>query len=109
MIPLQPFAQPPCAQHQGKERHRHDRKFYGGGALVAAVSPPGGPLDRAGFEAVVGVAVRMLDNVLTATVWPLPQQAAEAAGDTATSSLADEWIDQAEERAWFLFETAQGA
>lgn len=35
--------------------------------------------DRAGFEAVVAVAVRMLDNVLTATVWPLPQQAAEAA------------------------------
>jgi ribonucleoside-diphosphate reductase alpha chain len=35
--------------------------------------------DAAGFEAVVPVAVRMLDDVLTATVWPLPQQAAEAA------------------------------
>ncbi|KQM65345.1 MULTISPECIES: Dps family protein [unclassified Sphingomonas] len=35
------------------------------------------------------------------------REAAEAAGDTATSSLADDWIDQAEERAWFLFETAR--
>ena len=31
------------------------------------------------FEATVAVAVRMLDNVLTATVWPLPEQAREAA------------------------------
>jgi ribonucleoside-diphosphate reductase alpha chain len=34
-------------------------------------------LDR--FIATVTTAVRMLDNVLTATVWPMPQQAAEAA------------------------------
>jgi starvation-inducible DNA-binding protein len=32
--------------------------------------------------------------------------AAEAAGDTATSSMADEWIDQVEKRAWFLREAA---
>jgi len=37
------------------------------------------------------------------------RERAEEAGDTATSSLADDWIDQAEERAWFLFETARGA
>ncbi len=30
------------------------------------------------FEAVVAIAVRMLDNVLTATRWPLPEQQAEA-------------------------------
>ena len=35
--------------------------------------------DLARFEATVAVAVRMLDNVLTATVWPLPEQAREAA------------------------------
>ena len=35
------------------------------------------------------------------------REAAEAANDTATSSLADEWIDQAEERAWFLFEASR--
>lgn len=34
---------------------------------------------------------------------------AEEAGDTATSSLADEWIDQAEERAWFLFEASRNS
>lgn len=35
--------------------------------------------DHAGFGELVAVAVRMLDNVLTTTVWPLPEQGAEAA------------------------------
>jgi len=34
--------------------------------------------DDDGFAAVIGVAVRMLDNVLDATPWPLPQQDAES-------------------------------
>ena len=34
--------------------------------------------DEAGFVKLVGVAVRMLDNVLDVTVWPLPQQQLEA-------------------------------
>jgi len=34
--------------------------------------------DEAGFAALAAVAVRMLDNVLDITVWPLPQQQAEA-------------------------------
>ena len=34
--------------------------------------------DFAAFEEVVSVGVRMLDNVLDATVWPLPQQREEA-------------------------------
>ncbi len=34
--------------------------------------------DLEGFVSMVGTAVRMLDNVLTATVWPLPEQAREA-------------------------------
>ena len=33
---------------------------------------------------------------------------AEEVDDTATSSLADEWIDQAERRTWFLFEASRG-
>lgn len=37
------------------------------------------------------------------------REAAEEAGDTATSSMADDWIDQAEKRAWFLFEASRGA
>ncbi len=35
------------------------------------------------------------------------KEAAEAAGDDATSGIVDEWTDQAEERAWFLFEAAR--
>jgi len=34
------------------------------------------------------------------------RERAEAVKDTATSSIADDWIDQAEERAWFLFEAS---
>ena len=32
---------------------------------------------------------------------------AEAAGDNATDGLLDDWTDQAEERAWFLFEAGR--
>ena len=39
---------------------------------------PNASFDFASFEQGIAVAVRMLDNVLTATVWPLPQQAAPA-------------------------------
>ena len=38
----------------------------------------GAGFDAAGFGAVARTAVRMLDNVLDITVWPLPQQAEEA-------------------------------
>lgn len=31
------------------------------------------------------------------------------AGDTATASLIDDWLDQTEQRVWFLFETSRGA
>jgi ribonucleoside-diphosphate reductase alpha chain len=34
--------------------------------------------DEAGFAKLIAVAVRMLDNVLDVTVWPLPQQQLEA-------------------------------
>ena len=33
----------------------------------------------------------------------------DEAKDNATSGILDEWTDQAEERAWFLFETARNA
>ena len=49
--------------------------------LTPFVSGPFTPQSRFDFDAfakVVKVAVRMLDNVLDATVWPLPQQAEEA-------------------------------
>jgi starvation-inducible DNA-binding protein len=34
---------------------------------------------------------------------------ADKARDNATSAIIDDWTDQAERRAWFLFEAAQGA
>jgi ribonucleoside-diphosphate reductase alpha chain len=49
--------------------------------LAPFVSQPFTPKARFDFESfskVVKVAVRMLDNVLDVTVWPLPQQAEEA-------------------------------
>ncbi len=39
---------------------------------------PSARFDDAGFAEVARVAVRMLDNVLDVTVWPLPQQQEEA-------------------------------
>jgi starvation-inducible DNA-binding protein len=32
----------------------------------------------------------------------------DAAGDNATSSMIDDWTDEAEKRAWFLFEASRG-
>ena len=49
------------------------------------------------------------DNLKLVEQLRVAREAAEETGDTATSSLADEWIDQAEERAWFLFETTRKA
>ena len=39
---------------------------------------PDAGFDDTGFAEVIAVATRMLDNVLDVTVWPLPQQQAEA-------------------------------
>jgi starvation-inducible DNA-binding protein len=35
------------------------------------------------------------------------KSAADAAGDNGTSGLVDTWTDEAEQRAWFLFETGR--
>lgn len=37
------------------------------------------------------------------------KQIVEEARDNATSGIIDDWTDQAEERAWFLFEASRGA
>ena len=47
------------------------------------------------------------DNLKLVEVIRDARERAEEARDTATSSIADEWIDQAEERAWFLFEASR--
>lgn len=37
------------------------------------------------------------------------KELADAAGDNASSGVIDTWTDEAEQRAWFLLETAKGA
>ncbi|RVT88717.1 adenosylcobalamin-dependent ribonucleoside-diphosphate reductase [Inhella crocodyli] len=46
--------------------------------FVRAPFTPEARFDEAAFAALIPTAVRMLDNVLDLTLWPLPQQAAEA-------------------------------
>jgi starvation-inducible DNA-binding protein len=47
------------------------------------------------------------DNLKLVEAFREARERAEEANDTATSSMADDWIDQAEERAWFLFEASR--
>jgi len=63
-------------------------------------------------DAAKVAAVDMLDELrsdnlkLVAKLRETKELAAEA-GDNATDGMLDDWTDQAEERAWFLFEIAQ--
>jgi starvation-inducible DNA-binding protein len=47
------------------------------------------------------------DNLKLVESFRTVKDAAEAAKDNATSGIVDEWTDQAEERAWFLFEASR--
>ena len=47
------------------------------------------------------------DNLKLVESFRAVKEAAEDAGDNATSGIVDEWTDQAEERAWFLFEASR--
>jgi starvation-inducible DNA-binding protein len=47
------------------------------------------------------------DNLKLVESFRAVKEAAEAAGDNATSGIVDEWTDLAEERAWFLFEASR--
>lgn len=49
------------------------------------------------------------DNLRLVESLRAAKELAEAAKDNATDGLIDDWTDQAEERAWFLFEAARGA
>jgi starvation-inducible DNA-binding protein len=49
------------------------------------------------------------DNLRLVESFRVVKQASEAASDNATSGIVDEWTDQAEERAWFLFEASRNA
>ena len=47
------------------------------------------------------------DNAAFVVLLRQTKAAADQVGDNATSALIDEWTDQAERRAWFLFEAGQ--
>lgn len=47
------------------------------------------------------------DNLKLVEALREAKELAEAAGDNATDGLLDDWTDQAEERAWFLFEAGR--
>ena len=49
------------------------------------------------------------DNLALVESFRAVKAAATEAGDNATEGIVDDWTDQAEERAWFLFEAARGA
>jgi starvation-inducible DNA-binding protein len=48
------------------------------------------------------------DNLKLVEALRAAKEVAGEAGDNATDSLIDDWTDQAEQRAWFLFESARG-
>ena len=47
------------------------------------------------------------DNLKLIEVFRTVKERADDAKDNATSGVVDTWTDEAEQRAWFLFETAQ--
>ena len=49
------------------------------------------------------------DNLSLVETFRAVKKAATDAGDNATEGIVDDWTDQAEERAWFLFEASRGA
>lgn len=49
------------------------------------------------------------DNMALVHALRALKAAAAEAGDNATEGMADDWTDQAEQRAWFLFESGRGA
>ena len=49
------------------------------------------------------------DNLKLVETFRVVKDAADAAKDNATSGIVDDWTDEAEERAWFLFEASRKA
>lgn len=49
------------------------------------------------------------DNLKLVAGFRQTKRLAEAAEDNGTSGVVDQWTDEAEERAWFLFEASQSA
>ncbi len=63
--------------------------------------------DNAGLDADAMVKELRDDNRKLHTRLGEVKDAAEEVGDNATSGIVDDWIDEAEERIWFLTQTLQ--
>lgn len=61
--------------------------------------------DRTDIDADAMVKALRDDNAVVVSDLKALKDAAEEAGDNATSALVDEWQDAAEERVWFLGQT----
>ena len=48
------------------------------------------------------------DNLLLVEHLREAKEVVDTANDNATAGMLDDWTDQAEGRAWFLFETTRG-
>lgn len=62
--------------------------------------------DRSSVDALEMVKALRDDNVALVKAIRAVKEAATQAGDNATEGMADDWTDQAEQRAWFLAQTA---
>ncbi|MFY7837278.1 MAG: Dps family protein [Novosphingobium sp.] len=62
--------------------------------------------DRPKVDAMDMVKALRDDNVALVKVIRAVKEAATEAGDNATEGMADDWTDQAEQRAWFLTQIA---
>ncbi len=62
--------------------------------------------DKEQVDAAAMLGELRRDNDALADGLRTARELAEQEGDSATSSLIDDWIDQAEQRSWFLRETA---
>ena len=63
--------------------------------------------DKAAVTAMDMIAELRDDNAALAESFRALKAIVDAAGDNATSGLVDTWQDEAEQRAWFLLETAK--
>ena len=65
--------------------------------------------DKTGVSAEAMLKELRDDNLAFVAKLREVKELAGQAGDNATDGIVDDWTDQAEQRAWFLFEAARGA
>ena len=71
-----------------REEHAHDPPLHSGHDMLAELRE---------------------DNLTLVSLMKETHALCDEHGDIATASLIENWVDEAERRAWFLFETARGA